>query len=470
MKIAAVFPPYTHKIFAENLKVVDNYFGKFQPLNLLYAAAYMKKAGHDVIVVDANAERLSPDSCLKRLREFSPDILCFNLSTYMFHDTLKWIRIMKEATGLPVLVGGINLRLYPEETMSHTEIDYAVTDEADPALPLLLEAIGGGASPEGIPGVAYREGGEVRITRAAAAKLDFDKFPFPARELIDNSLYYEHISQRRNFTIALAATGCPYNCRFCAVPEKAYSLRSVENVVGEIDECHKRYGIREIDYFDAVFTTNRNWIMRFCEEVSAGGYGVEWSCRARADNLNAEMTASMSRAGCKRIYIGIESGREEILNNVNKKLTIGKVMEAIRLCRESSIRPLGFFMIGNPGETRETAMNTIRFARSLGLDYAQFSRTIAKPFSQLDKELTERNGRNYWKEYILGAESEKRLPTPWTDMSEREIERLTRLAYLAFYFRPGYILKMLMKVKSLGELRRYAKVALMMLFHGSEAG
>lgn len=210
--------------------------------------------------------------------------------------------------------------------------------------------------------------------------------------------------------------------------------------------------------------------MRFCEEVSAGGYGVEWSCRARADNLNAEMTASMSRAGCKRIYIGIESGREEILNNVNKKLTIGKVMEAIRLCRESSIRPLGFFMIGNPGETRETAMNTIRFARSLGLDYAQFSRTIAKPFSQLDKELTERNGRNYWKEYILGAESEKRLPTPWTDMSEREIERLTRLAYLAFYFRPGYILKMLMKVKSLGELRRYAKVALMMLFHGSEAG
>lgn len=468
MRFALIFAPYTHKLFAENLKIVDNKFGLFPPLHLLYAAAFLKRLGHETLFIDAHAEGITPEQCVARIREFGADMLAMNFTTYMFHDTLRWARRLKELTGLPLLAGGINLLIYPRECMSHPEIDYAVIGEAMPALGEFIEALQTGRGFESINGFAWRSGGEVFINPQVNYAVNFDNYPFPARELLDNSLYFEHISQRRNFTIALTATGCPYNCNFCAIPDKPCSQRSVESALAEAEECYSRFGIREIDYFDAVFTVNRRRTAAFCEGLIASGRDIMWACRARTDNIDRDLIALMARSGCSRIYFGIETPVEHILANIDKKIDMDDVVKVIGWCNEFKVRPLGFFMIGMPGDTRETVLRAINFSKKLNLDYAQFSRTIGKPRSLLNTQLIEATGSDYWSEFTTGSQPERRLPSPWTSLSEEEIERLTIRAYLSFYFRPRIILKALAKLRSGEELLRYIRVALMMLFHRKE--
>jgi len=122
---------------------------------------------------------------------------------------------------------------------------------------------------------------------------------------------------------------------------------------------------------------------------------------------------------------------------------------------------LGFFMIGNPGETRATALETIRFARSLPLDYAQFSMTTMKPHTALEQEHMQRAlGIDYWREHVLGRADERQLPAPWTELTRDEIEALTKRAYLLFYSRPEYLLRIVREVEGPAELAKYLRVAL----------
>ena len=163
------------------------------------------------------------------------------------------------------------------------------------------------------------------------------------------------------------------------------------------------------------------------------------------------------------IYYGIESGSHAILHNVRKQTNTAQISEAIRATRRQGIRSLGFLMVGNPGETRATIRQTARFARSLKLDYVQICRTIAKPGTELDRRLQEATGRDYWAEFIRGERGEERMPMPWIDMPQGELEQELKRAYYGFYFRPGFILSTLKKTRSREELERYIKVGLRMV-------
>src|SRR3989338_8782939 len=130
MKITLVFPPYRHKIFSENLSTVDEEFCLAPPIILAYVAGILEKHGHKVILIDARALNLSKEETLSRLELFEPDIIGFRAETYHFHDALDWIRYFKQHLKVPVISGGINLLLYPKETLSHPEVDYGIIGEA----------------------------------------------------------------------------------------------------------------------------------------------------------------------------------------------------------------------------------------------------------------------------------------------------------------------------------------------------
>ncbi|MCZ7583531.1 MAG: hypothetical protein M5R36_09455 [Deltaproteobacteria bacterium] len=141
-------------------------------------------------------------------------------------------------------------------------------------------------------------------------------------------------------------------------------------------------------------------------------------------------------------------------------------MKKVLDCLESHrIRSLGFFMIGNPGETEETVHKTISLAKSLPLHYTQFTLTMIKPHTDLEqKYIFDAMGYDYWREYLRGNVEEQILPTPWTELSRADIERLTKKAYLSFYLRPRYALKMIARIESLEEFKRYVRVAVQMMF------
>lgn len=463
MKIALIYPPFHHKIFSENLKVVDEEFCLAPPIILAYVAAILERAGHRVKLIDANALGLSMDETLKILEDFRPDFLGVRLETYHFHQTLNWIRYLKRHLKVPVIAGGINLSLYPKETLSHFEIDYGIIGEATDSLPLLVSALENGKDFSNIKGVAHRNNGKVIINPPQDKLVNLDSYPFPARHLLPNDKYYSFISQRKNFTIMVTTTGCPFKCIFCAISKIPYRERTPRNVVDEIEHCYRDYSIREIDLFDATLFINKDRVKEICREIRRRKIKIEWSCRSRVDLVDSELLREVSLAGCRQIYYGIESSDPQILQAINKKTDLEKIKNAIKLSKNFGIRTMGFFMIGNPGDTKETVNDTIKFAKDLGLDFIQVCRTIAKPNTELHERLKEETSVDYWRDYILGKAGEERLPSPWTELSQKEIERLTKRAYLSFYFRPLYVLKVILMIKSLAELVRYIKVAFKML-------
>ncbi len=470
MKIALVFPQYTHKIFSENLSTVDDEFSLAPPIILAYVAAILQAHDHEVILIDARTLNLSKEQTLEIIRDFKADFLGFRAETYHFHDALSWMEYLKTNLNIPVIAGGVNLSLYPRETLSHQVIDYGIIGQAIKTLPALIKALETGTGFENIPGLGYKQqDGKIIINPAQDKGIDFDSYPMPARDLLPNDKYHSFISQRKNFTIMLTSVGCPFGCSFCAIPS-AYNIRSFASVMDEIEVCYNKFYVREIDFFDATFFISRERDLRIMHEIKKRKLDLEWSCRTRVDMVDEKILMHAANSGCRQIYYGIESSNPDVLKNVKKNISQNQITRAILFSKKYGIRAMGFFMVGNPGDTLQSVRNSIEFAKKLDLDYIQVCRSIAKPGTQLDKEMIQKTGRDFWREHIAGTPMKARLPAPWSLLTELEKELLTKEFYLRFYFRPGLMGKRLFQLRSFAELKRYIKVAGKMILQKSEVG
>lgn len=468
VKIAMVYPPYGPVKNEPGIKVVKENYGVFPNLSLLYAAASLEDAGAEVLFIDAQAEGLSLEQTVARLERFRPDFAAYTITTYLFYQSLRWMEAIKEAYPCPVIVGGVHMSIYPHETLQHRVIDYAVTGEAEMSLVALVRAILDRTPLRDIKGIAYRDSDtdQVVVTPNAPALQDVDSAPYPARHLLDNTLYYSFISQYRNFSALITSRGCPYKCIFCEQGAKQFRGRSAKNVVDEIEVGVKEYGILEYDVFDSSFTINRHRVHAICEEILRRGLKIHWSARTRADCVDKDMLRMMAKAGCMRIYYGIESGNEAILRTLLKESDLQQIKQAVADTKKVGINTFGYFMIGNPGETRETVEQTIRFSQELDLDYAQFSKVTPMPATELYTMFLRETGRDFWREYILDENVDSAMPRPGTVLSDQEVLDLTREAYLRFYYRPSYMVKALFRMKSSEEVKRSARTAWEMLAGG----
>lgn len=466
MRTALIFPPYRYKSFSETIYVVDKEFCVAPPIILAYVAGILEAAGHEVILIDARVLKLSKRDVLLQLENFNPDILCFRLDTYNFHDTLEWAGYLKRALRIPVVAGGINFTFYPRESFSHPEIDYCIIGDAIDSLPRLCRALENGDKFDNIEGIGYKSKGKAYFTPPAEKVVPFDNYPFPARHLLPNEKYHSFISQKKNFTIMVTSRGCPYKCTFCTISRLPYQERTAGNVVDEIEECYHKYNIREIDIFDSIFFLNKRRVIEICREIRKRKINIEWSCRSRVDLVDDEILKEAAMSGCRQICYGIESVNREVLKNINKMINIEQVQWAVKRSHKYGIKALGFFMVGNPGDTKITVRETMAFSKKLDLDFIQISRTVAKPYTNLLEQLKEYMGYDYWREYILGNIGEMRLSSPWTTLSQSEIYDYTKKWYLSFYFRPAYLfVKILFRVKSWREFIRYTRVAVLMFFN-----
>ncbi len=462
MRIGLVFNPFTYKLHEENLRIVQRYFGLFPPLSLTWVAAIAERAGHTVTIIDARTLQLSKEEVYDRLREFKPDILGFMMTTYMFRETLEWVRFLKERLKVPVMVGGYNLRVYPTESVTPSEIDFGCVNSALYTVPALLRELESGRRFADVPGLVYKEDGKIIVTDSVEE--DFEDYPFPARHLLPNELYAEFPTERKNFTVMVTSKGCPRGCLFCEAGRTSYNPRSPETVVAEMEECYHKYGVREIDVFDYEFIIDRKRATRIMDLMIEKRLDLTWACRARIDSATPELLEKMKKAGCARIYFGIESGDEDVLKTYNKGITVSQIRKTIGVCKDLGIKALGFFLVGGPGETRESVKRLVKFAKTLNLEYVQFSKVTAKPLTPLWRDLVRQSGCDYWREYILGNAEEQALPRPWTKLSNDEIDELARWAYVKYHSRPSFLLRSVLNVRSFDEFRRKFYAFMEMVF------
>lgn len=464
MKVTIVYPPFGVVENQPNIKAVAENYGVFPCLSLAYVAAVFEICGCTVQFIDANALGLSKEEVLKLVKDFNPDLLCFTITTYLFHQTLDWVKYLKQNTGIRIVVGGMHLSLYSKETLTNEWIDYTIVGEAETVLPNFIKALSKNKGFKNVKGLCFKEKGRIVFTGVPALLKDINSAPFPARHLLPNEKYYSFISKRKNFTGIITTRGCPYKCIFCEQGNKPYRKRSAFNVVDEIEECYNNYKIREIDFFDSSFSIDKRRVLSICKELKKRNLDVSWSIRTRVDLVNEEMLRAMKDSGCTRIYYGIESGDQKILETIRKTTDLELIKKTVYLTKSIGIDTFGYFMIGNPGETKETVLKTIKFAKLLNLDYAQFSKLSTLPGTELYELLKVQLGYDYWKEYILDKSKKKILPMYNCNLSEEEIEKFVKYAYKQFYFRPNYVLKALKRLKSFDKFKKDLKAAKQMIF------
>jgi anaerobic magnesium-protoporphyrin IX monomethyl ester cyclase len=220
----------------------------------------------------------------------------------------------------------------------------------------------------------------VALTGPRRPRYDLDSLPFPARELYDHNAYKSYYQAHHGYTITsmITSRGCPFDCDFCSRPifGRTFRSRSPKNIVDEM-EVIAGYGYERIWLADDIFPLNRKIGLAVCDEIVKRGLDIEWECLCRADIMDYELARRMRRAGCVRVFFGLESGNDRVLRLMNKRLTVEKSRRAVHAVDAAGIRAGAFFILGYPGETNETMLDTIRFASSLPLDY--FSFTIPYP-------------------------------------------------------------------------------------------
>ena len=469
LKVALVYPPYGPVRNEPGIRTVKENYGIFPSLSLLYVAGILENAGCEVLLLDAHAEDLTLDQTVARLQRFGPDYIGYTMTTYLFFQTMDWIKAIRAHVDVPTILGGVHMSIYPRETLRYPEVDYGVTHEAEVALPELLKALVSGNDLANIRGITYRQPDGHVVVTPKAADVNVNTAPFPARHLIDNSIYYSFISKYRNFSCFITSRGCPYKCIFCEQGSKAFRARTPENVCDELELCVKEHGIRELDFFDSSFTIRKDRVIAICEEIQRRKLDIVWAARTRVDCISDDVLNAMQRAGCSRIYYGIESGNREVLSTLKKSTSMEMYRDVISRTRKHGIHTFGYFMVGNPYETDATVRQTIRLALELDLDYAQFSKVTPMPATEMYTLLVKETGRDYWREHIEQGIDED-IPRPLCEMSDAEIQRWTRLAYLRFYYRPKYMARSLARMKSPDEFTRSIKTAWQMLTEHGGAG
>jgi radical SAM superfamily enzyme YgiQ (UPF0313 family) len=354
------------------------------------------------------------------------------------------------------------MMIFPKETLSHSEFDFGFIGEAEkPLVEFLIMLNNSNCDFNKIDGLAWRDGEEIKINEPFGFNHDLNSLPYPAYHLLNLSAY--RMPNTDNNVVSLfLSRGCPYNCSFCfRNPQlKKVRFKTVDRIIDEIGYMVERFSISSINFVDETISLKKEYFLEFCEKLAAKKWNLEWQSPTRVTSIDDDIVRAAKKAGCHTFRLGIESGSEEILKIINKNTTLKSVKTAVELCKKYKIKTVGYFIIGYLGETNETIMQTIKFAKSLSPDYVAFFPATPMPATELCTEC-EKAGhipKDYWSDFVIGNTSDP-LPFIFPDAGI-----WTAKAYREFYFSPSYIFKQIRNIKSSKDLSNKIKIAFRLFF------
>jgi anaerobic magnesium-protoporphyrin IX monomethyl ester cyclase len=440
----------------------------WQPLGILYIAAVLQKAGHEVRFF--NGAILTHEEILRRVGEFDPRF------AGIYSTTFGWYKAMHTAQALKRLnpeiftfVGGPYPIARPEQCLQDcTHFDAVCTGEGEYTVAEVVERLESGGNLDGVLGVAFRRGAEIVKNPSRPLIEDLDSLPFPARELLPDSESYlppPGTYQRKPVTVLMTARGCDRQCLYCFQIDKHRSagvrgvrLRSIENVLDEIEHCLK-LGYREIKFLDDSLAVDYERALRLAQAIKARGLDFTWFASACVNQVDQPLLQAFKDAGCWAILFGGESGEQKSLNAVRKGSKVDHTRAAVRAAKAAGLRVSMAFMFGIPGETYEDGLKTIEFAIELDPDLANFHALTPFPGTDLYANHAKYGTiSNNLQDYTYQSAAF----VPYS-MTREQIHALRQLAFRRFYSRPGYLLRQLLRLRNRNDLRA-ALVGLKSLF------
>jgi len=441
MKVALINPPYPPSAHSHP---------PFIPLGIAYLGAVAEKAGHEVAVIDCQAEKLTYQTFHKRIAQTPADIIGVTATTLLYKSAMQIISIAKEVQPDAVTVlGGSHGTFWDEAALNDfPSLDIVVRREGEQTFVELLDKLQTRKSLDSVLGITFRREEKIIRTPDRPFLEDLDSLPFPAHDLLP----LENLKHAGKILFPLITSrGCVYWCDFCSTVRmfgKGYRWRSPKNVVDEMQLVHDKYGVDQVTFYDDAFTVNRDRVIKICEELRTRNLDMAWDCGTRVDMVDREMLKTMREAGCFAVWLGVESGSETILGAMNKRIKLDQTRLAFKAANKAGLMTIANTVIGFPGETEQTAHETIRFIKELNPDSVGFY--VATPYPGTPMyEQVKQSGWLRVTDFDKYDTANPTFETPWLSMDK--LEKIRYKAYQEFYLRPGYVFKMMRRGGTYGK-------------------
>ncbi|MBI5410257.1 MAG: radical SAM protein [Nitrospirae bacterium] len=353
----------------------------FIHLGLGFIAASLEQRGHKVSILDLGIEGESSKKIRRIIQEAAPEVAGITALTPTYPTALRMAQLIREINPRCITVfGGTHPTILTEEVLNEPFVDIVVRGEGEITMCEILDALKDGKGLSSISGIVYKENGKTVYNPDRPFIEDLDTLPPIPWHLFKVEKYTGNLNGRRAVGLS-AARGCPFSCVFCyrgPAAGKVVRYWSPERVVKEVKRVKEKYNITAFHFWNDVFTYDKKWAITLCDMIIKEKLDIEWDCQTRADLINEEVLRKMKEAGCTAIMLGVESGSNEILKHVNKKLTKEQIYDSFQLLHQVGFETTATFTMGLPWDTKETIQETIDFAKAINPSFAMFY--VATPF------------------------------------------------------------------------------------------
>lgn len=362
-------------------KAIDTPEFSAPPLGIAYIAEVLRQNNYSVSIFDMHIELAPLESIITKLDSVKPKIIGISSTTPTFPNSLKIAKLIKAwDKNITIIIGGAHATCSTQECLEKNVFDYVVLGEGEDTMLELSDLIikGEGNIAE-IKGIAYKNAaGEIIFNKPRKRPVDLDVIPFPARDLLKLESYFKSGA-------IISSRGCPYKCNYCAcaaIVGNTYRPHSVDYTIKEIEFLIQEYGFTNFDFHDDTFNLHPARVFEFCEKIIERQLNIKWGCFCRATKFNYKLAKAMADAGCEVVQFGVESGNQEILNSINKKITLQEVEDAVEAASKAGIKQIACgLIIGHPEDTEETIFDTIKFGIKLKeIGATRISLSVLTPF------------------------------------------------------------------------------------------
>lgn len=332
------------------------------PLGVMYLAAALEEAQFTCEIWDMLGQNVRRDDVKWFIEEYKPKVIGFSVVVSTYNTGIKMATYIKSLwPDLPIIFGGPHASLLPAETLATGVVDVVGMYEGEITLCELADYYCRGVgSLDQIKGIVYRNGEEVCYTGNREIQ-DIQEIPLPARDQVNLARY--------DFPGTLVtARGCPNNCIFCSIGVLArgqYRCRAICDVCDEITLMQQKYGIQKISFVDDTFSLAVSRVNELCEEIRKRDMKFSWSCGSRVYDIAPELLQNMKQTGCQKISVGMESGSNRVLEDIDKKITVEESIAFAHKVLSSGLDLSCYFVIGLPTDTYESALQTIQFSQEI---------------------------------------------------------------------------------------------------------
>lgn len=413
------------------------------PMDLAYIAAAIRQTGNEVALLDMRLEENPLQIVQNRIAEYKPDAIILNVSTSSANQDYETLAAVPST--VKKICFGTHAQTFPDECFGKGA-DYILIGDPEVAVMNLIKNKMDGVNSEGVLTKENKQ-------KAPTWTNELDSLPFAALDLFDINKYHAPYIKGK-FIIMLSSRGCPFPCTFCLYPVffgKKYRFRSAKNIVDEMQTAHDQFGVKDFFFLDATFNSTEKKVFGLCEEIIQRQLKVTWICNMRAPGVKQEMLQQMKKAGCERIFYGVED--PDYLDEIQKGATWKQTIDAFRETKKAGIKTVAFMMLFDRDDiTEEEYIKTfLGRLKELKADSFQCNVTVPFPGTKMYEEFKKtRQLAEDWGLFDPGGEQ-----LPYT--TNLNLGKIKKEVYIQFALRnPLIILRTIsgMRLKSIGAISK----------------